>query len=138
MRNFLCRAKVDWNYPWYDCAPTATKEADEWVYGYITLHSDCLPVGKAVLEASDEDYKIRENTICQNVGIVDNGGNLLYEGDIVTNHEDFTAVICYSDFCFNAICEDNNVLFLTDLDNFEIIGNIVDNPEWLEKFDLED
>ena len=138
MKDIICRAKVDWDFPWYDNESAATKEADEWVYGYFTLYSQCLPAGKAVIETVDNDYKVREDTVCLNTGLTDIGGNLLYEGDIVTNHEDFTAVICYSDFCFNAICENNNVLFLTDLDNFEIIGNIYDNPEWLGIFDLED
>ena len=139
MRDFLCRAKIDWDYPWYDNISTKTKEENEWVYGYFTLHSDCLPVGNAVIETWDNDYKVLEETICQTIGLVDNGGNNLYEGDIITNHEDFTALIKYIDFCFYAICTNGDVMSLSDLDdNFEIIGNIVDNPEWLEKFDLED
>ena len=135
MRDFMCRAKVDWEFPWYDDTSTETKEANNWVYGYVTLHSNCLPVGQPVLEARSDDYKVLKETVCQTIGLVDNDGNNLYEGDIITNHEDFTALIKYIDFCFYAICTNGDVMSLSDLDdNFEIIGNIVDNPEWLEKF----
>ena len=139
MRDFLCRAKIDWEFPWYDDTSMETKEANNWVYGYFTLHSNCLPVGRPVIEALSDDYKVLEQTVCQSVGLVDDGGNNLYEGDVITDHEDFTALIKYADFGFYALCTDHNILSLTDLDTgFEIIGNIYDNPEWLNQFDLED
>lgn len=72
---------------------------------------------------------------CQFTGVLDNNGVEVYEGDIIrkeTSHEDFTCaeVKWYSqenDFDWDGWSNDKFEFY-----NFEIIGNIYENPELLK------
>ena len=89
-REILFRAKVDWDYPWYDSnSYDEDKLKNEWVYGFYTLNSSILPVGQAVIETTTNDFKVLDNTVCQYTGydlpvITDDKVEhiKLFEGDI--------------------------------------------------------
>lgn len=85
---------------------------------------------------------IEEETICQCTGLKDKNGKLIWENDILSGHiddefpEDETRkrVVWHENgWCTNEPgCDDYEKLDDFDSENFEVIGNIIDNPELLE------
>lgn len=127
------------------------KRADngEWVYGVPTKDTR----GETVIIESVfecEEYNCRganclyvdENTIGQYTGLTDKNGTKIFEGDIVEGL-DFTAeeggygVVTFDDGAFEIVGSCDNNIVGTFYENyygkdFEIIGNIHDNPELLK------
>lgn len=74
----------------------------------------------------------KEGVLMQFTGLYDKNGKEIYEGDIVRNYghdiEDWIVSYEYGKFIgtFDNICED-----LYEIHDFEVIGNIYDNPELL-------
>ena len=85
---------------------------------------------------------IEEETICQCTGLKDKNGKLIFENDILSGHiddefpEDETRkrVVWHENgWCTNEPgCVDYEELDDFDSENFEVIGNMIDNPELLE------
>ena len=85
---------------------------------------------------------IEEETICQCTGLKDKNGKLIWENDILSGHiddefpEDETRkrVVWHENgWCTNEPgCDDYEALDDFDSENFEVIGNMIDNPELLE------
>ena len=134
----------------------------EWHYGSLVSKYDvdaCLYCQYHILEKSeysrscdwDSDlvnvdfYEVDENTLGQFTGERDKNGNKIYEGDILLvipkeksmdgkNHYDY---VIFSNGCF---CLTNAVIFYEftyGVDNYEVVGNIYDNPELLGGSDEE-
>lgn len=85
---------------------------------------------------------IEEETICQCTGLKDKNGKLIWENDILSGHiddefpEDETRnrVVWHENgWCTKEPgCDDYEELDDFDSENFEVIGNMIDNPELLE------
>lgn len=85
---------------------------------------------------------IEEETICQCTGLKDKNGKLIWENDILSGHiddefpEDETRkrVVWHENgWCTNEpVCDYYEKLDDFDSENFEVIGNEIDNPELLE------
>ena len=85
---------------------------------------------------------IEEETICQCTGLKDKNGKLIWENDILSGHiddefpEDETRkrVVWHENgWCTNEpSCDDYEELDDFDSENFEVIGNMIDNPELLK------
>jgi len=73
-------------------------------------------------------YKIMQYT-----GLKDKNGKEIYEGDIVKKENNKLYQIKYKEFGFQAIDNLGQNWYLTDWYKCEIIGNIYENPELLEK-----
>ena len=80
-------------------------------------------------------FEVRTDTICQCTGLKDKNGNLIWENDIVKiNNSKVNMLITFRDF--EIICTIPNEKYykhrLEYDTEYEVIGNIFDNPELLE------
>lgn len=124
---YLFRAKRLDNGEWvegYLSYPFCTKKGNESYYFYAkdSLGFFC----RCVVDAS---------TICQCTGLKDKNGNLIWENDIVKiNNSKANTVVAFRDF--EIICTIPNEKYykhrLEYDTEYEVIGNIFDNPELLE------
>lgn len=136
------------------------KKSGEWVYGdLIQLHEEApywyiLPEGISSEMYEDEPYPFRQNdvmcsvalakvipkTIGQFTGLTDKNGKKIFEGDIVTGrflHSlPINSVISFRNGAFGLLWDRGGAETFdafTSLCNieYEVIGNIHDNPELL-------
>ena len=102
-----------------------------WVHGYL---SDENYIYDKSLEG---EFLVDENTICQYTGLTDKNEKKIFEDDIVQVGW-YKGTVKYENGCF--VIKWNNIKFIrkdlgywANLDGFQIIGNIYDNPELLEE-----
>ena len=120
----------------------------EWVQGALfNGESHCI-IGQEIKfspytehECKIVGYEVDRDTICQCTGLKDKNGKLIWENDIVNFlDEDCYGYIGWNEeeagFYFNVLLEDGRFKeeHLYDYqDGIEVIGNIFDNPELLER-----
>lgn len=120
----------------------------EWVYGYLVCDTVCY--GRPDHHSYIVDHahpsgcfgrdiytEIDASTVGQYIGLKDKNGRRIFEGDIVTGYfadEKINGVIQYgSDAQFYIDRSDLYGIFLNNAEDWvEIIGNIHDDPEFLE------
>lgn len=149
---YLFRAKELDNGEWVQ--GNYVKGLDEFVNceeAHIIFESNAMFYSSGEI---DGWYKVDPSTICQCTGLKDIHGNLIWENDIIhkqfytdydayANSEAYNGRIQYEDggwsveitksdgsVCVSPIIE--MIAYSKDIENFEVIGNIFDNPELLE------
>lgn len=122
-------------------------ETDEWIYGDLIQRMGYMPSIMYLYESSGKvrycECAVKRETVGQFTGLFDKKGELIYEGDILRVY-DSTNVFCefrhgafgyiYNNE-FHPLAGNTNYTFNpknTDK-NFEVIGNILDNPELLKE-----
>lgn len=127
----------------------------QWVEGafYIEPYTDCCYIiqWNSTGLGFNEFIEVDGETICQCTGLKDKIGNLIWENDIIkkefytdydayANSEKYTGVMKYEDggWLVKTLKEDGQILAITiidvlafskDIEHFEVIGNVFDNPE---------
>ena len=117
----------------------------EWVVGYIIRYGHTGKEKYYIVPIYASDlycFLIDKTTICQCTGLKDKNGKLIWENDIVRGkmhgnygYRKLVGVVQYYIDAFKVNVEPNS--FLGDYKNIsnacEVIGNIFDNKELLEK-----
>ena len=127
------------------------KDSGEWVFGGLSYCEKTnayfiTNMGKDHISYIGFHQEVDSNTICQCTGLKDKNGKMIWENDICrrillpTKRIKTNFKIAYVPYkcCISAIDLDgSNITFLSDYINnqyeVEVIGNIFDNPELLEK-----
>lgn len=122
-------------------------DSKKWVQGYYTnCHGAELEhntTGHFIVEYPDKWHEIYTDTIGQYTGLCDKNGKRIFEGDIVQRNEKETFEIKWDrgGFCLSAKSSytESGELFLPliRIEEMEVIGNVFENQELLEKFSYE-
>lgn len=89
-----------------------------------------------------EKYQVAPETVGQCTGLTDENGKKIFEGDILKilssdcgQADEWISVVKYDEYGFSPFCDQYNCDGCEcsfELDEYEVIGNIYDNPELLE------
>lgn len=114
----------------------------EWVEGYLYGIWERRYILWGMTNDIPNMVEVDPSTICQCTGLKDKNGKLIFENDILSGHidvgfpEDETRkrVVWHENgWCTNEPgCDDYEELDDFDSENFEVIGNMIDNPELLK------
>lgn len=119
------------------------KDNGEWIFGNLIQTDDGVYIiQNYVPQHLIKNYEVDQSTVCQCTGLKDKNGKLIWENDILSGHiddefpEDETRkrVVWHENgWCTNEPgCDDYEELDDFDSENFEVICNMIDNPELLE------
>ena len=122
----------------------------EWIEGYLNQHRggvifDCccnaINANDYYIndwtEKLDTDlygcvYKVDPETVGQYTGLTDKNGAKIFEGDIIRFDDDIGYVIYNGDTASFLVDSPNRYISMDYSSEFEVIGNIHDNPEILK------
>lgn len=125
------------------------KSGQTWYHGGVhreklyhgSIESNDYRYRWCIITDEEDEYRVRPDTICQYTGLNDKNGTKIFEGDIVKANrvipilDDTIFTVIYERGCY-FICHANNISSLFPYnEELEVIGNIFDNPELLEKED---
>lgn len=123
MREILFRAK--------------SMDTGKWLYGFYYQMTfgpnDELRHYLVLTPLGTGEDRIDPKTLGQFIGTNDKNGKKIFEGDIVlTNEAGWKAVVVYSDEAAMFMCENKGFSTFCEWEEFEVLGNIHDNPELLK------
>lgn len=112
----------------------------EWVYGGISYFMGGTPyICPERFSDYDEEIEVLPDTVCEYTGLTDKNGNKIFEGDILEWAEYRMEIYWGEDvgvgygFMWRSVDGTDYCESITGfIDEYEVIGNIHDNPELLE------
>lgn len=120
-------------------------DSGEWFYGNLFIKDSRGRTHISTPECGC--FRINPETIGQFIGLIDKNGKEIYEGDIITLKGNYPRVVLWDKMSWAlmpAECYHDKVFWVMNLqhpgndwweefaDEFQIIGNIHDNPEQLK------
>ena len=143
MRKYKFRGKILENFG--DNAGKVIFEKGKWIYGGITYDIDRVWIDTPYYG----EILVNRETVGQYTGLKDKNGKEIYEGDILLAPEWLGSLKCiciyqqentvnpiqgFGLYSYDTYFRKYNTLVESDeWDEFEVIGNIYDNPELLEE-----
>lgn len=119
----------------------------EWKYGYLYGIWEQGYILWGMTNNVPNMVEVDPETICQYTGLTDKNGKKIWEGDILEGHLDdkFPEDVTREKVIWHESgwkteepgCVDKEYLDEFDAENFEVVGNVFDNPELLEVYDGE-
>lgn len=114
----------------------------EWKYGYLYGIWEQGYILWGMTNNVPNMVEVDPETICQYTGLTDKNGKKIWEGDILEGHLDdkFPEDVTREKVIWHESgwkteepgCVDKEYLDEFDTENFEVVGNVFDNPELLE------
>ena len=107
----------------------------KWVKGYLYItHIGAHEIGSYDAEINIErlTFDVIPETVGQYTGLTDKNGVRIFEGDIVRYEDDIGYVIYNGDDARFLVDSPNMYISMDYSSEFEVIGNIHDNPGLLE------
>jgi len=114
---------------------------DRWYYGYYVEHK--MSMQNYIIDLDEEvmnkEHLVDKNTIGQYTGLKDKNGTKIFDGDLLyyrnSNHdeEDGAMEVVFEDGAFMIAGDILVPLHETYSWELEVVGNIYDNPELVEK-----
>jgi uncharacterized phage protein (TIGR01671 family) len=123
----------------------------EWVYGYVVSVLErsratiFVPKSATESEWATLPYAVDPDTIGQYTGLTDKNGKKIFEGDVVRVNDDYDTYgqmageireVYFVAGCYRLkpkydsnIARGDRGYLVEDSDDFEVIGNMTDNPE---------
>lgn len=138
MREILFRGKCRYNGEWVEghyvkALDMYGREIHVIFESTATFYSDGETSGFILVDPE---------TICQYTGLIDKNGKKIWEGDILEGHldDEFPEDVTRKKVIWHESgwkteepgCVDKEYLDEFDAENFEVVGNVFDNPELLE------
>lgn len=147
MREILFRGKAINRKP--NCKFRTNYQNGDWVYGLVSKMFDSY--FKLPTEMTNENgvsgIEVDGETITQYTGLIDKNGIRIFEGDIIKVDDDYDTFgkmageireVCFKDGGFrlkpkyaSTIARGDRGYWIEDGADFEVIGNVWDNPELL-------
>ena len=114
-----------------------SKKIGEWLYGDLVRNVEGAFAIVPPFEMSMNDYcgnyEVDKETIGQFTGLFDESGRAVYEGDLLGGYNDVIMVVWFDGGFCESISDLVEPLKYLDVENREVIGNIYDNKELLER-----
>lgn len=114
------------------------KKTGEWLYGDLIRNVEgafaiVLPY-EISMNNYYRNYVVDKETIGQFTGLYDESGKAVYEGDLLRGYDNNVIEVVWLDACFCG-CISNTIvpLRILDVEDRDVIGNIYDNKELLER-----
>ena len=110
----------------------------EWLYGDLIRNVEgafaIVPPYEISMNNYYRNYVVDKETIGQFTGLYDESGKAVYEGDLLRGYDNNVIEVVWSDACFCG-CISNTIVSLRilDVEDRDVIGNIYDNKELLER-----
>lgn len=125
MREILFRAK--------------TADENEWIYGDI-FHSGAYPKIVRIHDYKNRvNYAVNPETVGEFIGLTDNNGFKIFEGDIVKSRITGEKFIVVWDELYSAFAIRNSKVRYgfpkCNVKTYQVVGNVHDNPELIKDGD---
>lgn len=141
MREILFKAKQIDNGEWIE-GSLIDLDIDSG-YCYIVQPYKKASILPIIFLITDRMKLVDPETLCQFTGLCDKNGNKIWENDILMAHldESYPENVTYETVEWNVAgwvgCETDSIgrqyLDKFDLEHYEVVGNIFDNPELLQE-----
>lgn len=114
------------------------RNSNEWIYGYCFKRNDyyTIKITDKNGNACGPERPVDALTLCEYSGLTDKNGNKIFEYDIVKTPNEHYLLVLFREFMWQIVGVANEYFHRiedTDKGKFEVVGNIYDNPELLEK-----
>jgi len=113
--------------------------SNKWLYGDIRHHKNDICIFE---QGGNRGELVKPETIGQFTGLTDKNGKEIYEGDIITTGSGFYGVIKWSKYGYFYIHSDGDkedpldyatLGYMLRLYDFEVVGNVFDDPALIKK-----